>query len=192
MTFGKKKKEKESDHPKKPENDYLRRQTYILSSIGLFYLIIIGLFAVPLLAAFVVVLIKGVIDFRYFIYVGGLLAFLLLLVLLVRFLRRSWGRMRRDTFAAGQEIRGKMGAGEAVQVSVLKGLLTFTYGGRSGESHPALTGGKAPRLLPESTAPAKSPDLVTQLRELSELRNEGVISDAEFEKIKARLINSDD
>ncbi len=55
------------------DNDLKKKQMYLLSNLGLFYLILIAFFAVPLLGAFVIVLIKGIIDFRYAILVGPFL-----------------------------------------------------------------------------------------------------------------------
>ena len=78
------------------KGDYLKRQTYMLSSLGLFYIILIGLFAIPLLAAFVVVLIQGVLELKYAIIYGGAAAGILILFFLIRYALRSYRRVRQD------------------------------------------------------------------------------------------------
>ena len=173
------------------KGDYLKRQTYMLSSLGLFYIILVGLFAIPLLAAFVVVLIQGVLELKYAIIYGGIAVGILILFFLIRYVIRSYRRVRRDGFRTGQAVRETMKQGEPVQISVLKGMLTFTYGGRypgNGGFPPSLQGPDPRGLLPEPPAPRSRDDVVGQLRELSELKNDGVVTEAEFLKIKADLI----
>ncbi|HEV7492974.1 SHOCT domain-containing protein [Baekduia sp.] len=49
--------------------------------------------------------------------------------------------------------------------------------------------GAAQEPAPEPAAPAApAPDLVTQLKELAELRDSGVLTDAEFQTQKARIL----
>jgi hypothetical protein len=173
------------------KGDYLKRQTYMLSSLGLFYIILIGLFAIPLLAAFVVVLIQGVLELQYAIIYGGVAFGILVLFFLIRYLIRSYRRVRRDGFQTGRAVRETMKQGEPVQVSIFKGMLTFTYGGRhpnNGPLPPSLQGPGHGGLLPEPPDSRSRDDVVGQLRELSELKNDGVVTEAEFLKIKADLI----
>lgn len=169
------------------KRDYLKRQTDILTSLGLFYLIIIALFAVPLLGAFVVVLIQGVIDLRYAIIVGGVVAFILILALLIRWVRNRLSRIRRDGAAAGGAVRDGLNQGTPVQISVLNGLITLTYGGRQAGGPPILDAGPTPDrpLLPH---PDATPDVVSQIKEINALRETGVIDEAEFDTLKKRLI----
>jgi len=39
-------------------------------------------------------------------------------------------------------------------------------------------------------APAPAPDPIAQLKELAELKNQGVLTDAEFDAQKARILNT--
>jgi hypothetical protein len=39
-------------------------------------------------------------------------------------------------------------------------------------------------------APAAAPDPIAQLKELAELKNQGVLTDAEFDAQKARILNT--
>lgn len=41
---------------------------------------------------------------------------------------------------------------------------------------------------PPAPAPAPAPDVVTQLKELAELRSQGILTDAEFDAQKAKLL----
>ena len=41
---------------------------------------------------------------------------------------------------------------------------------------------------PPQPAPAPAPDVVTQLKELADLRTQGILTDAEFEAQKAKLL----
>ncbi|HEY6318706.1 MAG TPA: SHOCT domain-containing protein [Acidimicrobiia bacterium] len=41
-----------------------------------------------------------------------------------------------------------------------------------------------------AAAPAAAPDPIAQLKELAELKNQGVLTDAEFDAQKARILNT--
>jgi membrane protease subunit (stomatin/prohibitin family) len=43
---------------------------------------------------------------------------------------------------------------------------------------------------PQSAQPAAAPDPVAQLKELAELKNQGILTDAEFEAQKAKILAS--
>jgi Short C-terminal domain len=43
---------------------------------------------------------------------------------------------------------------------------------------------------PPPSAPAPAPDVVTQLKELADLRTQGILTDAEFEAQKAKILAS--
>ncbi len=174
------------------KDNYLKRQVHILSNIGLFYLIILAFFAIPLLGAFVVILIKGISDFRHAILIGGGLILLLALFGLTQFVRSTFRKIRQDGFAANEEARERASRGEPVQISVFNGLLTLTYGGER-HANAALPyrqdGAETPVQLPCTTE--QRSDLITQLKTLSDLKNQGAITEDEFEIIKARLIHED-
>ncbi len=173
---------------KKLSGDYMRRQIYMMSSLGLFYIIIIALFAIPLLGAFVVVLIQGVMDFRFLILGGGIILLGLAVFYLGRFTVRFFQKVRRDGFMALRDARNRSRQGQPVEIGLFGGLLTFSYSGRS--AHSALDQAEEPpRLITDAAGelPPKN-DPVRQLRELSVLRNEGVIDADEFQRLKSALI----
>ncbi len=175
------------------KNDYVKRQVDILSSLGLFYIILIALFAVPLMGAFVVVIIKGVVDFRYGIMFGGALIFIIILFYLVKLFRAMFSKIRQDGLTAKQDAKNKAARGEPVQISVFNGLITFTYGGQTYQN--ALPGQwkkQGAELLPYMEENQNQiSDVITQLKELSELKNQGVINEDEFQTIKTKLIRSE-
>lgn len=178
MVSGKKKAEK---------REYWKRQTDMLSSIGLFYLIIVGLFAIPLLGAFVVVLIKGLIDFRYAIYLGGFLIFLAVAYFLARWALGTYRKIKSDGMHAAGYARDRMGRGEPVQLSIFNGLVTFSYGGAKYMNALPHNRPEAGGVLPPP-APEQPPDVITKLKDLSELKEKGVIDEKEFQKIKMKLL----
>ncbi len=171
------------------------KQADIMSNLGLFYIILIAFFTVPLLGAFVVVLIKGIVDLKHVIVVGGGLLLIIALYALIRFLIKLFRKTRQDGFMTTREMKEKAGRGEPVQLSVFNGLLTFTYGGR-GYISPLLPAQESQGILalPSGiTEKQNQPrDLVTRLTELSDLRDQGVITEDEFQIIKKRLIRSSD
>ncbi|WP_207679263.1 SHOCT domain-containing protein [Desulfonema magnum] len=178
------------------KNNYIK-QTDIMSNLGLFYIILIAFFTVPLLGAFVVVLIKGLVDLKYVIIIGGGLLLTIALYALIRFLIRLFRKIRHDGFMTGQEIKKKASRGEPVQISVFNGLLTFTYGGRQGNITPLLPAqeNQGNLALPPSGIAEKQSqtrDVVTRLTELSDLRDQGVVTEDEFHLIKKRLIRDAD
>lgn len=175
------------------EKPYIKRQADILSQVGLFYLLIIAFFAVPLLGAFVIVLIRGVVDFRYAILLGGVVLLGIALFWLVQFFRKVFWKIRQDGAGTHREMREKMRRGEQVQISVFNGLISLSYGGSPTALPSPENTGLTPPLLPHETEQhAQKPDLIGQLKELSELRQQGVIDEDEFQKIKARLIETPD
>ena len=49
-------------------------------------------------------------------------------------------------------------------------------------------GGYAPPAAPPAPAAAGGPDMITQLKQLAELRDQGVLTDEEFAAQKARIL----
>jgi len=166
----------------------------MLSSLGLFYLIIIALFAVPLLASFVVVLIKGVVDVRYAILIGGGILVMVAVGFLIRLVLNIFRKFREDGVAARKHAKGRMRRGEPVEISIFNGLLTFSYGGKGSPSGGALSYDENAQvlLLPEKTGGQHSgSDIVSRLKQLSELKNQGIVNEEEFQTIKAKLIQEE-
>lgn len=173
------------------KNDYMKRQLDILSNLGMFYLIIIGLFAIPLCAAFVVVIINGVMDLKHLIMGIAIPAMIIIFLLAVRFARKLFLRLRSDGMSTYNDAARSMNRGEPVQISLLNGLVTFSYGrDRHAGALPYHAGPDNPLLLPEqpSASLPQSVDIVSGLKDLAELKDQGIIDEAEFKTLKARLI----
>ncbi|MDM8518302.1 hypothetical protein QUF76_19070 [Desulfobacterales bacterium HSG16] len=177
------------------KEDFYKKQISILSNIGLFYLIIIAMFAVPLLAAFVVVLIQGVIDFKYAIIAVGVVCGSILLFFLIKWIIAKIRKIRSD----GQYMAGKAydetGKGKAVEIGLFNGLLTFRYGQKDGSnqllqlqqtnSNLKEIGHMTEHMI-EQTGSAGN--LVSRLKDLVELKNQNVLTEDEFENIRLKLI----
>ncbi len=175
---------------RKKKSEYFQRQTYIMSNLGLFYIIIIALFGVPLMGTFVVVLIKGVFDLRFIIVPAATLFLGLMLFFGLRGLRRWVRRVRQDGRQAMDAAQKQSRHGQAVQVSIFNGMLSLTLGAPNEAS--GLPPGRVSKELPPPPhdASGSEPDVLMQLKELVALRKEGEIDDQEFEVLKAQLIES--
>jgi hypothetical protein len=168
---------------------YWSRQLYMLSSLGLFYLILIALFAIPLLGSFVVILIKGAFDLRYFIIAGGFIGLAVVGYFAIKALKRLRYVLKRSGFEAGNTMRCHQLMGQPVEISILGGLLKFTAGQPQSGENLALPH-QGPSLLPRRTERDATTDIVCQLQGLSELKRAGSIDADEFNLLKAVLIEA--
>jgi hypothetical protein len=168
---------------------YWKRQFYMLSSLGLFYVILIALFAIPLVGTFVVILIKGALDLRYFIIAGGVLGLAILGVFIIRALKRLWHRFIRESYKAGEMALRHQSTGQPIEISLLGGLLKFTTGQLQAPEHlsPAH---RPPYLLPRGEDQRPHTDIICQLQGLSELKRAGSIDTDEFNLLKGVLIEA--
>ena len=168
----------------KKDKDYVKRQVYMLSNLGLFYVILLALFAVPLVGTLVVVLIKGIIDLRMLILPIVLIAFGLMIYLIVRRLRRLLQRNYKD---GEQSMDGSLPLkprDQVIQISVFKGLFALTFG----NPHALPT---TKRLaLPSRYCSNSDEDVLCQLKELVALKKAGDIDEDEFRILKAQLIEN--
>lgn len=168
--------------------EHMKRQLYMMSNLGLFYIILIALFGIPLLGTFVVVLIKGVLDFRYLIMASGIIVLALAIFYAGKFGLRFFRKMQTD---GADAFRDAAGRGQPVQLDLFNGLMTFSYGGR--RSPAALPGPGGPAaLLPDmsSEPPPRNPprNPIDQIQGLVQLKKDGVIDEAEFLALKKKLI----
>lgn len=178
---------------KNARSDYMQRQMHILSSIGLFYLIIIALFGIPLLATFVVVLMQGVFDFRYVILGAGVIIAGLTIYYLGRFGHRLFQKIRRDGVMAISQARERASRGETVQLQLLGGLFSLSYAGTGANTLPESLsyGGRSPALIEDMRKEqAVHHDPIEQLKDLSALKEKGVINEYEFQRLKEKLIQN--
>lgn len=175
----------------------MQRQIHILSSVGLFYLIIVGMFAIPLLATFVVVLIQGVFDFRYVILGVGTIIGGMAIYFAGKLCYRIFRKIKQDGAMAIGNARQRASMGESVQLQLLGGLFSFTYGGYNGgnngtKSFQSIAYHEQDPLLIEDMR-KNQPDCqdpISRLKELSTLKNQGIIDEEEFRKLKETLIRN--
>jgi hypothetical protein len=173
----------------KSKNGYWKRQVYMLSSIGLFYILILAFFAIPLLGTFVVILIQGAIDFRYLILAVGCLGLIVLIVFMTQFARKLWQKIQREGFVADEDVRRHLLSGKPVEISFLNGLVTFRRGQENADAPIALPS-EAPILLPHETGQDTVGDILDQLQALSELKQSGAIDADEYNQLKTMIIES--
>jgi hypothetical protein len=173
----------------RPKEGYWKRQLYMLSSIGLFYILILAFFAIPLLGTFVVILIQGAIDFRYLILAIGCLGFIGLIVFIVKAARTLVKTMQPEGIIVSEDVRRHLLSGKPVEISFMKGLFTFKSGKPTSHEPIALTD-SSPILLPHETGKDSVSYVLDQLRDLSELKQSGAIDADEYNQLKTMIIES--
>ncbi len=168
------------------------------SNISGFYGLMIFLIAIPFVLIVALVWITGLIGFSPYILAG----FLALLAVAVYRLYRHWGRFKEKLAAHSSQVSDLMREaareGKNMEVSLLHGMFTLRYGSQPGWPA-ALPPSRLPPLAlegPESLI-AQAPSAPTwlnperlreELEEFHRLRNAGVISPEEFDRIKAGLL----
>lgn len=171
------------------------KQPRLLGNLGIFYLIILALFAIPLLGAVVVVGIKGILDLKYVIIYGGVAFLFVGTIFLIRFVYLFSRKIKQSGIAANSELAKSMARGEQVQISILRGLLTFTYAGRGNGHIKALPENAGKKngvipLIPETMESTNgSQGVVNQLKTLHDLKKNYIINEEEFFTLKDKLIN---
>jgi uncharacterized integral membrane protein len=182
---------------KKTQSEYMQTQFHILSSVGLFYLIIVGLFAIPLLATFVVVLIQGVFDFRYVILSVGAIVVGLMIYYAGKLCYRLFRKIKQDGAMAIGHARERARQGESVQLQLLGGLFSLSYGRNNGgnignkSTEPIVYHGQDSLLIEDRREnQIFFQDPVQQIKELSALKDQGIIDEEEFRKLKEKLIRN--
>ena len=173
-----------------------------VSSVGNmanFYSLLIFLIAIPFVLIIALVWVTGILGFNAYIFAGfaGLLAYA------VWRIYRRWGvikaKMAAQTGDFQDLMREAAASGKDVEISLMNGIFTLRYAGAHGLSQATLPGGRpqplalaGPLTLEGEAAdhPAWLPPerLREELEEFIKLREEGVISPEEFDRIKASLL----
>jgi len=167
------------------------------SNLATFYSLLIFLIAVPFVLIVALVWLTGILGFSTWILAvfAGLLAYV------VWRGHRRWGALKAKMAAQGSEfshlMREAAKNGKDVEISLLNGVVTLRYHGQplpnqlpQGHSTPLAL--EAPVTLEAEALEAHAglpPERVREeLAEFIRLRDEGVISDEEFHRIKASLL----
>jgi len=162
-----------------------------------FYSLMIFLIAVPFVLIVALVWLTGILGFSVWIFAG----FAVLCAFAVWRLTKTWSAFKAKMAAQGSEVHDIMREaaknGKDVELSLLNGVVTLRYRGQQSlETVPAAI--PAPPLAlaapihleaaREETHPLKPERLREELQEFIRLRDTGVISPEEFERIKASLL----
>jgi hypothetical protein len=166
-------------------------------NISSFYGLLIFLITIPFVLIVALVWLTGILGFNAYIFAG----FAVLLGIAVWRLYKGWGRFKQRLAAQGSDfqdmVREATASGKDVEISLLNGVLTLRYKGQ----------GNWPDALPQAAAPlalegpmhmsaeavevsnALPPERIREeLAEFLRLKDEGVITAEEFDRIKAGLL----
>jgi hypothetical protein len=162
-----------------------------------FYGLLIFLIAVPFVLIIALVWLTGILGFSVWIFAG----FAALCAFAVWRLTKTWSsfkaKMANQTSNLHDIMRDAAKDGKDVEVSLLNGVLTLRYRGQQGlDTLPAAI--PAPPLAlaapahmetaTEEVHPLQPERLREELQEFLRLRDTGVISSEEFDRIKASLL----
>jgi len=165
-----------------------------------FYSLLIFLIAIPFILIVALVWLTGILGFSAWIFA----AFAALCALMVWRVYRRWGHFKSKMAAQSGEFQDLMREatknGQDVEISLMNGVLTLRYRGQDRLGQALPPGRPAPLALEapyaaaaqalEAAAAAGLPPerLREELAEFLKLRDEGVISPEEFDRIKASLL----
>jgi hypothetical protein len=163
-----------------------------------FYSLLIFLITIPFVLIIGLVWLTGILGFNAYIFAG----FACLLAFAVWRIYRRWGAIKAKMAAQTDNLHDMMreaaASGKNVEISVMNGVFTLRYSGsdRLGQAlpagHPQPLALEAPVALtaevPDFHASLPPERLREELEEFIRLRNEGVISPDEFDRIKASLL----
>jgi hypothetical protein len=167
-------------------------------NVASFYSLLLFLIAIPFVLIIALVWLTGILGFNAYIFAG----FVVLLAVVIWRMVRAWKRFKERLAAQSTEVQDLMReaakTGGDMEVSVMKGLFSVRYHGRGGMFPEALPHGRpaplaleGPILDAEVTEilPPLPPERIRQeLAEFMRLRDEGVISSEEFDRLKSSLL----
>ncbi|MBM4295469.1 MAG: hypothetical protein FJ126_11300 [Deltaproteobacteria bacterium] len=168
------------------------------SNLSQFYSLLIFLIAVPFVLIVALVWLTGILGFSAWILAG----FLGLCAWIAYRVHRRWGDLKAKMAAQGSEFQDLMRDaaknGKNMEISLLNGLFTVRYHGAQG--FPQALPGRAQPLALEGPVVMDAADadyaagwlppdrLREELEEFVRLRDSGIISPEEFDRIKAGLL----
>jgi hypothetical protein len=173
-----------------------------VSSVGNmanFYSLLIFLIAIPFVLIIALVWVTGILGFNAYIFAG----FACLLGYAVWRVYRRWGiikaKMAAQTGDFQDLMREATASGKDVEISLMNGIFTLRYAGAHGLTQASLPNGRPQPLAltgpltlegeaPEPRAWLPPERLREELEEFIKLRDDGVISPEEFDRIKASLL----
>ncbi|MGQ9687197.1 MAG: gas vesicle protein GvpG [Desulfobaccales bacterium] len=167
-------------------------------NIAGFYSLLTFLIAIPFVLIVALVWLTGLLGFNAYILAG----FAVLLAVAVWRLYKGWGRFKQRLAAQSSEFQDLMReaakTSSNMEVSVMNGLFTVRYQGRGvllpeglppGREAPlALTGPVLEAEAAEVPPPLPPERIRAELAEFLRLRDEGVITAEEFDRLKTSLL----
>ena len=178
------------------KKDSVDPEVKTLGNMANFYSLLTFLIAIPFVLIIGLVWLTGIMGFNAYIFAG----FACLLAYGVWRIYRRWGiikaKMASQTGDFQDMMREAARSGKDVEISLMNGIFTLRYSCSDRLTQAALTGGRTQPLALEAPAtlvteaPAWLPPerLREELGEFMRLRDEGVISTEEFDRIKASLL----
>ncbi|MDD2902293.1 MAG: SHOCT domain-containing protein [Syntrophales bacterium] len=167
------------------------------SNLSQFYSLLVFLIAVPFVLIVALVWLTGILGFNLYIFAG----FAVLCAFAIWRLVRKWSSIKAKMANQASNLHDIMREaakdGKDVEVSLLNGVVTLRYRGQQGlESLPAAIpppplalAAPAHLVTPAEESPPLKPErLREELEEFVRLRDTGVISPEEFDRIKASLL----
>jgi membrane protein implicated in regulation of membrane protease activity len=169
-----------------------------LGNLANFYSLLVFLIAIPFILIVALVWLTGILGFSAWIFA----AFAVLCLFIAWRIYRRWGQFKSKVAAQSDDFQDLMRqanqAGKDVEISLMNGVLTLRYKGQDRLAHALPAGASQPLALEapyaaeetEAAPPAFLPPerLREELEEFIRLRDEGVISTEEFDRIKASLL----
>lgn len=170
-----------------------------LGNMANFYSLLIFLIAIPFVLIVALVWVTGILGFNAYIFAG----FACLLAYIVWRLYRRWGIIKAKMAAQTGDFQNLMReatqSGKDVEISLMNGVVTLRYSGAHSLTQTSLPAGRPQPLALAGplTLEAEAADshawlpperLREELEEFIKLRDEGVISPEEFDRIKASLL----
>jgi hypothetical protein len=167
-------------------------------NVASFYSLLAFLIAIPFVLIVALVWLTGILGFNTYIFAG----FAVLLAVAVWRLYKGWSRFKERLATQSSEVHDLMReaakTGSNMEVSVMNGLFTVRYHGRGNLMPEALpVGGAAPLALEgpvleaeavQENQPLPPERIRAELAEFLRLREDGVITPEEFDRLKTCLL----
>ena len=177
-----------------------------MGNIALFYVTLLALISIPFLVLVLIFFVRSVIDYHVWILVGITTVIAVTSLFLIRRRKLILKQFETEKREVMEIIRTAAREGHNVNISFMRGLISLDYWGSNNDTR-LLKGSKLSRLkaLPLSTSASEpheevvvdSEDLsashtlgiASELEELSGLLEKGLLTEAEYQELKSRLLH---
>ena len=198
--FGSKKKKASSS------NDAGSRLFSWLGNLAVFYVTLLALISIPFLVLALILFFRTVMDYHVWILAGITAITAVTLVFLIRRRKQIREQFEAEKKDVMEIIRSAAREGHNVNISFMRGLISLDYRGSNNEGR-LLEGSKLSQLkaLTLSTSGNESeeimldnskdlsetqtPGIASELEKLSGLLEKGLLTEAEYQELKTRLID---